>query len=154
MTKRVGLVLGILLLVLAVLAYSNQGTLLLALVKYKSANEYDIGPPRELAWDQGPANGGDDAASRPPNIILIVADDLGYNDISTFGGGVADGRLQTPHIDQLAAEDDEMLAYIQQLEKQRDTAEAPEASGDAIAREFERYLSRRPDRPGGMGTEP
>jgi uncharacterized sulfatase len=104
MTKRVGLVLGILLLVLAVLAYSNQGTLLLALVKYKSANEYDIGPPRELAWDQGPANGGDDAASRPPNIILIVADDLGYNDISTFGGGVADGRLQTPHIDQLAAE--------------------------------------------------
>jgi hypothetical protein len=58
------------------------------------------------------------------------------------------------NIDQLAAEDDEMLAYIQQLEKQRDTAEAPEASGDAIAREFERYLSRRPDRPGGMGTEP
>jgi hypothetical protein len=58
------------------------------------------------------------------------------------------------NIDQLAAEDDEMLAYIQQLEKQRDTAEAPEASGDAIAREFERYLSRRPDRPGGMSTEP
>ncbi len=58
------------------------------------------------------------------------------------------------NIDQLASEDDEMLAYIQQLEKQRDTAEAPEASGDAIAREFERYLSRRPDRPGGMGTEP
>jgi hypothetical protein len=58
------------------------------------------------------------------------------------------------NIDQLAAEDDEMLAYIQQLEKQRDTVESPEASGDAIAREFERYLSRRPDRPNGFGTEP
>jgi hypothetical protein len=58
------------------------------------------------------------------------------------------------NIDQLAAEDDDMLAYIQQLEKQRDTAEAPEASGDAIAREFERYLSRRPEGPGAMGTEP
>ena len=35
--------------------------------------------------------------------MLIVADDLGYNDISTFGGGVG-GSLQTPHIDQLAAQ--------------------------------------------------
>lgn len=43
-------------------------------------------------------------ADRPPNVILIVADDLGYNDISTFGGGVAGGRLQTPHIDALAAQ--------------------------------------------------
>tara|TARA_B100001063_G_scaffold175786_1_gene164744 strand:- start:4407 stop:5921 length:1515 start_codon:yes stop_codon:yes gene_type:complete len=42
------------------------------------------------------------AADRPPNIVLIVADDLGYNDISTFGGGVAGGQLQTPHIDALA----------------------------------------------------
>jgi len=33
-----------------------------------------------------------------------VADDLGYNDISTFGGGVANGKVKTPHIDQLAAE--------------------------------------------------
>lgn len=55
------------------------------------------------------------------------------------------------NIDQLAAEDDDMMAYIQQLEKQRDTVESPEASGDAIAREFERYLSRGPDRPGGRG---
>ena len=36
--------------------------------------------------------------------FLILADDLGYNDISTFGGGVADGQVQTPAIDQLAAE--------------------------------------------------
>ena len=42
------------------------------------------------------------AGERPPNSILIVADDLGYSDISTFGGGV-DGRLQTPGIDRLAA---------------------------------------------------
>ena len=54
------------------------------------------------------------------------------------------------NIDQLAAEDDDMLAYIHQLEKQRDTVESPEASGDAIAREFERYLKKRPDWPGGL----
>lgn len=52
------------------------------------------------------------------------------------------------NIDQLAADDDEMTSYIRQLEKARDTVESPEASGDAIAREFERYLRRGPDRPG------
>lgn len=57
------------------------------------------------------------------------------------------------NIDSLAAEDDDMLAYIHQLEKQRDTVESPEASGDAIAREFERYLSKRPDWPGGLSPE-
>ncbi|AVG23991.1 ATP-dependent carboligase [Pontimonas salivibrio] len=54
------------------------------------------------------------------------------------------------NIDSLAAEDDDMLAYIHQLEKQRDTVESPEASGDAIAKEFERYLNKRPDWPGGV----
>jgi arylsulfatase A-like enzyme len=35
-----------------------------------------------------------------PNIILIMADDLGYGDLSCYGNEV----YQTPHIDQLAAE--------------------------------------------------
>jgi hypothetical protein len=32
---------------------------------------------------------------------------------------------------------------VHSLEEQRDTADLPEASGDAIAAEFERYLKRR-----------
>jgi hypothetical protein len=51
-------------------------------------------------------------------------------------------------IDAFAAEDEDMSAYIDQLEQARDTADAPEASGDAIAQEFEKYLESRPDRPG------
>ncbi len=61
-----------------------------------------VAPPRDIAWQSGPAVPAGLAADRPPNIVLIVADDLGYNDISTFGGGVAGGQLQTPHIDALA----------------------------------------------------
>jgi uncharacterized sulfatase len=68
------------------------------------AKRGDIAPYAPVAWQQGPP----EATTRPeqlqpPNIILIVADDLGLNDISTFGGGVAGGRIKTPNIDRLAA---------------------------------------------------
>jgi len=45
-------------------------------------------------------------------------------------------------IDALASDDDDMSSYIEQLEQARDTVDSPEASGDAIAQEFERYLQR------------
>jgi len=102
--KKYLLVVAGLVVVAAILAYQNQTKLLLALVKYQSANEYKVGPPRDIPWNQGPEEAVVPVEERPPNIILIVADDLGYNDISTFGGGLADGRVKTPHIDQLAAD--------------------------------------------------
>ena len=46
-------------------------------------------------------------------------------------------------VDELAQEDDEVAEYVRSLEETRDTADLPEASGEAIAREFERYLKRR-----------
>jgi arylsulfatase A-like enzyme len=104
MFKKVILPLVVLFLVAVGVGYAMKDQLLLALVKYKSANEYEVGPAREINWAQGPAQAAAEGEQRPPNIILIVADDLGYNDISTFGGGVAGGRVRTPHIDQLAAE--------------------------------------------------
>ena len=35
---------------------------------------------------------------------MIVLDDVGYNDISAFGGGIAGGRIQTPNIDRFISE--------------------------------------------------
>ncbi len=55
-------------------------------------------------------------------------------------------------IDALAGDDEEMSSYIEQLERARDTVDSPEASGDAIAEEFERYLRRRD--PGTAGGPP
>ena len=55
-------------------------------------------------------------------------------------------------IDAAAADDEEMTEYIRQLERTRDTWDSPEASGDAIAQEFERYLRRGGS--GGSGDGP
>ncbi|MCU1403544.1 MAG: hypothetical protein QOD27_1361 [Microbacteriaceae bacterium] len=54
-------------------------------------------------------------------------------------------------IDALAGEDEDMATYIQQLEAARDTVDSPEASGEAIAQEFERYLRKRDGKADGRG---
>lgn len=46
-------------------------------------------------------------------------------------------------VDELSTEDPEVAAYVRQLEEAKDTADLPEASGESIAREFERYLKKR-----------
>lgn len=46
-------------------------------------------------------------------------------------------------VEEMANEDEEVADYVRSLEETQDTAELPEASGEAIAREFERYLRRR-----------
>jgi len=46
---------------------------------------------------------------------------------------------------ELAEEDEDVAEYVRSLEESKDTADLPEASGEAIAREFERYLKRRED---------
>ena len=40
---------------------------------------------------------------QPPNIVLIVVDDLGFNDITFYGGGIAGGSVPTPNIDSIAS---------------------------------------------------
>ena len=53
-----------------------------------------------IEWQEGPS----DRLSDKPNIVVIMVDDLGFNQISAYGGGMADGTLKTPNIDQLAAD--------------------------------------------------
>jgi arylsulfatase A-like enzyme len=47
----------------------------------------------------GRAVAAEPAASRPPNVVLVYADDLGYADVGVHGST----RIRTPHIDRLAA---------------------------------------------------
>jgi proteasome assembly chaperone (PAC2) family protein len=46
-------------------------------------------------------------------------------------------------IDDVAEGDEEMTTYVSQLEKSRDELDSEQASGDALAREFEKYLKER-----------
>ena len=69
-------------------------------------------------------------------------------DLSIPHGDLAEETRAWEHgVDEMAESDDEVAEYIQSLEQAQDTADLPEASGDAIAREFERYLRRRGEDP-------
>jgi arylsulfatase A-like enzyme len=55
----------------------------------------------------GALPGRDLEAADRPNIVLILADDLGYNDLSCYG----QQRFRTPNIDRLAAEGARLTAH-------------------------------------------
>src|SRR5678816_817169 len=65
---------------------------------------HPVAANRPVHWAQGPKL--PTAGERPPNIVLIVADDLGINDLTAegHGTGVAGGVVPTPNIDAIARE--------------------------------------------------
>lgn len=54
------------------------------------------------SWTKGPDAPGASPVERPPNIILILTDDMGFNDVSLYNGGAGDGSVMTPNIDAIA----------------------------------------------------
>jgi proteasome assembly chaperone (PAC2) family protein len=64
----------------------------------------------------------------------------------------AEARAWERGVDELAEQDSDVAEYVRSLEEAKDATDLPEASGDAIAREFERYLRRRGDRGEHGGT--
>lgn len=59
-----------------------------------------------------------------------------------------DARAWERGVNEFAEGDEEVAEYVEALEEAQDTADLPEASGEAIAREFERFLRRRGDSDG------
>ena len=92
------------LVLLAGIGWVFQEEILLSLIEVAAKARLSVGPNQALSWDRGPDPAGRPAAERPPNIVLILADDLGWNDLSFGGGGVAGGSVPTPHIDSIAEE--------------------------------------------------
>lgn len=86
----------------AFVAWQNRVSLLVWGIPLVSAVSQPIGPNIPVQWPAGPAAAGQASKERPPNINFILADDMGFNDISLYNGGAADGSVQTPDIDAIA----------------------------------------------------
>lgn len=96
--KRVSIALfGVLAIVVA--GYIFRIELLLVGISYMSEQRTSIGAHQEVDWQAGPA---EPQQTNQPNVVLIVADDLGWNDLTFNGGGIAKGTVPTPNIDSIA----------------------------------------------------
>lgn len=90
--------------VLGLAAYQYRLELLLWAAPLVADWRDPVAPNEPVHWPEGPEEATLPPGQRPPNIVLILADDLGFNDLSYFNGGAADGTLQTPNIDTIAHE--------------------------------------------------
>lgn len=103
MWKKLLIGLTVLVIGAGMFAWFNRTPILTHLILNRvKASHIDVAPHRPVVWEQGPELALTPNSERPPNIVFILLDDLGINDLSTFGGGVAGGRVPTPNIDRLA----------------------------------------------------
>ncbi len=51
------------------------------------------------------------AQSDKPNVVIMLADNLGYGDVSSYNGGIR-GNMRTPRIDQLASEGIRLTQFL------------------------------------------
>jgi hypothetical protein len=92
--------------------------------------------------------------AQPPSPKATLALLRGVEDVLDLSLPLGDlpqeARAWERGVDELAEQDTEVADYVRTLEEAKDATDLPEASGDAIAREFERYLRRRrhPGEPG------
>ena len=70
----------------------------------ENASQTSVSQSQPFTWQIPTAQTGQASGAKPPNIVVILADDLGYNDITFYGGGIAGGSVPTPNIDSIAAD--------------------------------------------------
>jgi len=99
------LIIGIVLIgSLAFVGWQNRVNLLMFVIPILFNIMDPIAEEGMVNWSEGPNKASSDPSKRPPNIILILADDMGFNDLSLYNGGAGDGSLMTPNIDTLGLE--------------------------------------------------
>lgn len=105
MIKRGLLIAVVLAAALGGWAWFNRSEIVAQMVLNRAeANKVEVAPYREVRWERGPSEPQPFDTPPPPNIVVILLDDFGFNDLTTFGGGVAGGAVPTPNIDKLAAD--------------------------------------------------
>ena len=75
----------------------NRRSVLLGSTTLAAASAIGTAAPVELAQAQQPV-----ASGRPPNILVIMGDDVGWFNVGAYHQGIMSGK--TPNLDKLAAE--------------------------------------------------
>jgi arylsulfatase A-like enzyme len=101
---RWGIWIAVIVALAGLLGYVNREVIVLKTVGFVAKQLIPVGPFEQVTWSTGSDPQGRSPDKRPPNIVLILADDLGWNDLTFAGGGVAGGTVPTPNINSIAQE--------------------------------------------------
>ncbi len=103
---------------------------------------YQAGIPAVSLWAAVPHYVGQAPSPKAQLAVMRKLEELLGFSVDT-GEVAEDAAAWERGVDELAEEDTEIGEYVKRLEEATDTTNLPEATGDAIAEEFERYLKRR-----------
>lgn len=107
-----------------------------------SAALYEAGTRALMVWVAVPAYAGSTPSPKAVLALLGIVEEL-TGLVVSVSEIVEDARAWEHGTDALVESDDELVDHVARLEGMTDASDLPEASGEAIAKEFERYLSRR-----------
>lgn len=108
MTKKIIVVFAVFILgISALIEFGDRGAIMTFVIKQGAElRDGEIQPFREVSWQKPEVSQlkSKNPETELPNIVLILTDDMGFNDISLYGGGAAGTSLKTPNIDSIAHE--------------------------------------------------
>lgn len=107
-----------------------------------SARAADVGIAALSAWVSVPHYAGGPPSPKAALALVTTIEDLFDVEIPRLDLA-EQARAWELTVDEMGESEPEMAEYVTSLEEAADAAELPEASGDALAREFERYLRGR-----------